>query len=40
MARITKLWHLCYSSIEYRNNGAANSKSRAWETRALDMIYC
>ena len=26
--------------VEYRNNGAATSKSRAWETRALNIIYC
>ena len=26
--------------VEYRNNGEATSKSGAWETRALNIIYC
>ena len=27
-------------SIEYRNDGKGTSKARAWETRALNIIYC
>ena len=27
-------------SVEYRNNGKTTSKDTAWETRALNIIYC
>ena len=27
-------------SVEHRNNGQITSKDTAWETRALNIIYC